>query len=496
VDIRLLRQDFENAGFTAQSVLQRIGQKEAHEIGSEDLPLLFARTAAGDALDTAIRLFLMSLPVSAEALPRLFRSMESETLLESGLVQIDGKEAAAAIKILPFQDLLVAFDCRRRLQTAAAVDYVMGVSGSSLTLANATIRRPSGRTLDLGTGCGIQGMLAAANSSQVVAIDRNPRALEFGRLNAALNNLCNIEFRLGDLFEPVEGETFDSIVTNPPFVISPETRYIYRDGGMRGDEICRRIVREAPRFLSEGGFLQMLCNWIEPSEQDWSDGVREWFDETGCDAWVLRSHTQDVVAYASKWVRHTELRETDSWIPRVEEWCSYYKALGIERIGSGLINLRRSSGRPNWVLADEAPATVFGACGDSIRGRFEARDFLGSISSDEELLERRFHVSPHARFQSRSAPTPDGWQAEQASLELVHGLSYSGKVDIAIANLVVHCNGERRLGELVNEMAQAVGAEREKIIAPVCSIVRDLVDRGFLLLASAEGHGRPRTHTD
>jgi hypothetical protein len=70
---------------------------------------------------------------------------------------------------------------------------------------------------------------------------------------------------------------------------------------------------------------------------------------------------------------------------------------------------------------------------------------------------------------------------EQASLELVKGLAYSGQVDVAIANLVVHCDGEKPLGELVDEMAQSLGADREKILVPVCAVVRGLLEQGFLL---------------
>jgi len=55
----------------------------------------------------------------------------------------------------------------------------------------------------------------------------------------------------GDLFGPALGKSFDLVISNPPFVVSPERRYIYRDSDLEGDEICRKIVREAPRFLSE-----------------------------------------------------------------------------------------------------------------------------------------------------------------------------------------------------------------------------------------------------
>src|SRR5690606_16888635 len=93
--------------------------------------------------------------------------------------------------------------------------------------------------LDLGTGCGIQAMHARRFARRVVATDISERALRYARLNAGLNGLDGIEFRLGSLYEPVAGERFDRIVTNPPFVITPRTpevpAYEYRDGGLEGD---------------------------------------------------------------------------------------------------------------------------------------------------------------------------------------------------------------------------------------------------------------------
>ena len=103
--------------------------------------------------------------------------------------------------------------------------------------------------LDLGTGCGIQALLAAKHSARVVATDVNERALAFAAFNAALNGIDVVEFRQGDLFEPVAGERFGLLVANPPYVISPDATYTYRDSGVPRDELCRRIVEpsRAPR---------------------------------------------------------------------------------------------------------------------------------------------------------------------------------------------------------------------------------------------------------
>ena len=101
-----------------------------------------------------------------------------------------------------------------------SADHVLGVSSASVSLAQLTPRGSVASALDLGTGCGVQSLHLAAHADRIVATDVNPRALSMTRLNASLNGIGRIDVREGSLFEPVAGETFDLIVTNPPFVIS------------------------------------------------------------------------------------------------------------------------------------------------------------------------------------------------------------------------------------------------------------------------------------
>lgn len=101
---------------------------------------------------------------------------------------------------------------------------VTGINPTTVLLAQMTIRRPVQTALDVGTGNGVQALLAARHACRVVATDINPRALNVTAFNALLNGVANIECRRGSFYEPVDGEIFDFISINPPFVISPETR--------------------------------------------------------------------------------------------------------------------------------------------------------------------------------------------------------------------------------------------------------------------------------
>jgi len=104
----------------------------------------------------------------------------------------------------------------------------------------------------------------------VVATDISARCLRFAEFNAGLNAPgSTARSPVGrwtcagaTCFAPVAGETFDLIVSNPPFVITPRhadiPQYSYRDGLRTGDEIVAQFVREVAAFLTPGGFAQLL----------------------------------------------------------------------------------------------------------------------------------------------------------------------------------------------------------------------------------------------
>jgi release factor glutamine methyltransferase len=77
--------------------------------------------------------------------------------------------------------------------------------------------KPSDRVLDMGTGCGVSAILAAMTSSQVVAVDINPRSVACAIANAERNGVGDrITFLQSDVFDAVEGD-YDLIIFDPPF---------------------------------------------------------------------------------------------------------------------------------------------------------------------------------------------------------------------------------------------------------------------------------------
>jgi release factor glutamine methyltransferase len=119
--------------------------------------------------------------------------------------------------------------------------------------------------LDVFTGSGALALAAAASGARAVtAVDLSRRALLTVRLNARRNHL-RVRTLRGDLFAPVEAESFDLIVANPPYYPGAETlpeRGLARawEGGPDGRLLVDRLCREAPAHLRAGGRLLMVHN--------------------------------------------------------------------------------------------------------------------------------------------------------------------------------------------------------------------------------------------
>ena len=303
------------------------------------------RLEPGEPFSVAVRLFLLGAELPAADAEAAF---DLEELLRLGWLETSGDAVRATLKLVPHGDLLLGSD---RDDGGMDAHWVAGIHPPSVTLAKLTVRRPVARALDTGTGNGIQALLASRHAETVIATDVNPRALDFARLNAALNGVENLELREGSYFEPVEGERFDLLTCYPPYVISPENRYAFRDSGLQGDTVSRVVVEQAPELLDEGGFAHILVSWAHPPG-DWWSPLEPWVEGRGCDAWLLYFGSDDPVTHASEWLKPVARDEPAAFAGRLDEWLEYLGGLGIEAIGHGAVILRRRSGGRNWTRRD------------------------------------------------------------------------------------------------------------------------------------------------
>ena len=435
-----------------------------------------AAAATAAAALPIVRLLLGGVPLTVSEAKTLFTPEDLRMWVDAGLLAEEESRVLPLVRIMPYRKLFITSDCEWVTNACSRPDVVMGLTGSSRWLVDFTIRRDAECTLDLGTGTGVQAMLAAKHSKQVVATDINPRALEFARFNAALNGIDNIEFVEGNMFEAVEGRTFDLILCNPPFSISPASACLYRDNPADGDEFVKQIVQTAPAFLIEGGYAQILCNWVQSGDEKWTKRLSGWLKPTGCNAWVVRGKSSTPADYARNWLDGYDTSNDEELF---EEWMSYYKQQDIASIDSGLITMRRSGRQPNWLRIDSKLPRNFPDAGAHVARCFWLQDVLDRVPG-HELLNEILYLSPSVELTQISKPSITGWQLKSCQLTMTRGIAYSVRLDPMIARIVAACNGRQQLGRLFQAVAIADGEDPNAIVTRYLGAIRRLVMLGFL----------------
>lgn len=216
-----------------------------------------------------------------DAAQMLAHALDEDALmmrLNSGR-EVDAEQQAA------YEALLVRREAREPMQ------YILGSTGfmggefhvepgvlcprpDTEILCEEALRRliPGGRVLDIGTGSGALAVSIArlAKGSRVTAVDVSDTALAVARDNAVRNG-ADVRFVKSDCFSALAGETFDLIVSNPPYIsraemetLMPEVRRepeLALFGGEDGLDFYRRITREAGAHLNAGGVLLFEIGW-------------------------------------------------------------------------------------------------------------------------------------------------------------------------------------------------------------------------------------------
>ncbi len=423
-----------------------------------DLPLYERRLAAPTPLHTLMRLFGLYVAVPEGEARAAFEPLDLEAVEAMGLLERGDGLVRSLVGLVTTGDLVLARDRLASGASSLRSDHVIGLNPPAMQLGSLTVRRPVRAALDLGCGGGVQALTAAGHAERVVAVDVNPRALEFTRFNARVNGIANVECRQGDFFAPVQGERFGLVVCNPPYAISPDARYVFRDSGRPGDAVCEDIVRRIPAHLEEGGFATVLCNWA-PDHGDYAASI--------------------------------------------DRWLAYYRDKGIEALGMGAVILRRRSRTGNWVREDQLPADPVGRCHEQILRVFAAEDLLTGLD-EAALLAQVFVAGDDHRLYQTLVRRDDDYGLETAELRLTGGFGFRGAADGSTLELLRRCDGRRRLGAVLGELAELARADRDVLVKAALPAVRRLMALGFLLPVEARekrrtsdgGNGEVATETD
>lgn len=332
---------------------------------------------------------------------------------------------------------------------ALAPDHVLGIGRAGLTLAALTPRKPVETALDLGVGCGIQTLYLLRHVRQVVATDISARALEFTAFNVALAGVdsARVQLRQGNLLEPVAGQRFDLIVSNPPFVITPPSvrqaglpLMEYRDAG---GPILPALVRGLEDHLNPDGVAVMLGNWEHREGTSWRTSVNQWIGKS-LDAWIIQREVQDPVEYAAMWLRDgglTPERSGAAFENALAAWQEDFNSRQVSGVGMGYLvfhapSVAATSGPGGaalegqavsegqtapeepasdaaapgavvepWRVLEEVPTSGQGALGEHVAQVIAAHEALRGLD-DAQVAALKLHTASGLSKEEALTPTP------------------------------------------------------------------------------------------
>ncbi|HJV97635.1 MAG TPA: methyltransferase [Arthrobacter sp.] len=528
-----LAADLRNVDYTLDGVAGLLGGSAYRALNRDQLipALLATGRALGDAapgdgstaaLAAVVRLWLLAEPQARETLDAALPGIRADGLAELGLVEpVPGTVLVQAkADLRPYgwdgtegedadgsggAELWVASDLAAHQQAGVLRhDHVLGIGQASTTLVQTTVRRHVAKALDLGTGCGIQSFHLLHHAEHVTATDISERALAFTRFNLLLNAEAlhidpghledRVSLRLGSLLEPVAGEEFELVVSNPPFVITPRTlgedasgQFTYRDGGLPGDDIVASLVGALPSVLAPAGTAQLLGNWEVTAGTSWPERPQNWAG-SDVDAWFIQREQVGPEQYAETWLQDaSESRDRQHYQDAYAAYLDDFASRDVEGIGFGMVYLRRpaAGARPVIRRFEEITYPIEQPIGPHLGAAVERSDWLAANSLEDAHLLVADDVTEE-RHQRPGAEHPGVILLRQGA-----GLRRTNLLSTELAGFVSACDGDLTVGQIAGALEALLGGSlagedgfdggtfRSGLLADVANLVRD----GFLLPA-------------
>jgi methylase of polypeptide subunit release factors len=474
---QVLGKALRSVGYSERGVSDLLGD-DAYEGGREEAPVA-ERRLTRTPLAAVVRLLFLQLPTSARDVVEALGRRGVDALEATGLAEV-GDDVVPRVRILPVGKLLVASDDYPDEDHDRRPDYVAAYTPTSRLLDSLTPRRRVARALDVGTGSGVQALLSARHARHVVATDVNQHALDLTELNAALNGFDNIECRRGSLFEPAGEETFDLITCNAPYVVSPESKWAYRDAGFEADEVSERVVRGAAEHLADDGFATLLISWVAHDEDEPDERPLAWTDGIGCDSWIVPIWGEDPLGHAATWNDHLT---GGRFAAALDAWTEYLARFDVRWVTEGAVVLHRRPGRNFSARVDEVDEDDLEDASDQIQRAFASRVRLAELRRRSDLLGFRLKIAAPVLLEHELEPRRGRTTVVTAALELDEGTRSRVEASPRVLELVAALDGTETLAERVQAAAERLGlddAETSKLQREVLDVSTELLELGVL----------------
>jgi SAM-dependent methyltransferase len=478
-----LREYFLQSDFSADAIRKRLDIPPAKELDLVELsgtPLL--RSKVRDGLDALIYLFLLgeSLPF-AEALS-LFPPAVWDALSQAGLVLRNPAEASgclATVALYPIRHLFLVSDRWNNPNHSPREKFpdivYPALTKSAKQFIDFTSFAPCEDFLELCAGTAPAALLASCSAKNIWATDIAERSIYFAKFNASLNNIHNVTFALGDLYQPVEGRTFDRIAAHPPYVPVLKPAEIFYGGGEVGEEITKRIISDLPARLKPGGRLYCRTLGTERPGHSFENRIREWLGEQH------REFDVAVFAIQNLEPRQFALEETVSkngGREQFAQWERLFAKNDVRELVIGIVIVQRcAEHRPAFTvrrtISGGTPAAVL-----EWTMSWEAE--LQREGAIPRLLQAKLLATPGTEIVVRHILRDGEISAENFTLSLEKPFAMDCKVQPWMALLLPRCDGKTSVADLFAMAKQNGWIVPDTPAEEFCRLLATFISGGFL----------------
>jgi len=354
-----LGQKLKDLGLTAGKVQELLGLEipsDLYPLEYRHLPLFVERLAESQSpANHVLSLFVLGLPGKKDIIEQTLGAADLELLCSIGICTMDQEVIHANFTLFPFEDLLIAtdkvflnIDDHAKNEYLSSDNLVWRLDKTSYIMSRGLIRTPSKATLDLGCGSGLQSLIMSRSAEKVTGTDINPRAINLAKFNALLNGITNVEFICGDLYQPINDQKFDRIVSNPPSAPGLVKAW-NREGGISGRELVEEIISGARNHLEYGGICQTTLHLGYNEDKDITLWLEKYLPEKEFRNLIIRhSDEKEAAEYAlQEAYQKSGPRDYGTFQRTYQIYRAGLKAAGIERVSFGLLSAKfKEGGQP------------------------------------------------------------------------------------------------------------------------------------------------------
>lgn len=483
-DFAAVRDSLRDADLTESTMCRTLNVEQMSDVGGVKFESIdFSKVSTRFRM--LFRLFFAQQSVPANEVKEILGASTLDSYTRLGLLRKLGTDRLYGdVLLYPVAGFFMASDRHTSPDGSAfeaPADIVFpAIFGGTLRFLRLLPKTPADASLDLCAGSGIGAFVLSRVSSSAVSSDVTERATHFARFNCELNGLKNVEAVCGDLYGGVAGRTFDRIVAHPPYVPSLDNATIWRDGGVTGELIGRKIIEGLPDYLRPGGIACIVSLGLDTTEGQFEDRIRGWLADNSDEFDLIFAFTNERTP--SELLGDMAKRDTELSEQKLNTLSKAFSEAGILRMPHGAIVLKRHSANYThaaWTMRAKLSELTDGDDFDRIiafHTKLSDVAYLKGLADTRPVLAERLQVvATHVVHEGSLVPAEFIFETDKP-------FDSKGKVDGWMVPLFTQFDGQQTLRQIYDRASAAENLPADFKLDDFAGLVARMIERGFFKL--------------